>query len=77
MWNRDAQPLGGPSIDDQLQFGRHLHRQVARLLTPEDVIDVTCGVAVWIDRVIAIGDQATTDDETARPPANDSGPPAR
>src|SRR5262249_30004275 len=45
MWKCDAQPLGGPSIDDQLQLGRHLYRQVARLLALEDARDVTCGTA--------------------------------
>ena len=36
----EAERLGGLEVDHQLELGRRLHRQVARLLALEDAIDV-------------------------------------
>ena len=37
---RRSEHLGGLVIDDKLELGRRLHRQVGRLLALEDAIDV-------------------------------------
>ena len=38
--NREAKRVGGLEVDDQLKFRRLLHRQVARLVTLENAIDI-------------------------------------
>ena len=38
--HREAERLGGLEVDDQLELGRRLHRQVAGFLALEDAIDV-------------------------------------
>ena len=38
---RRSEHLGGLVIDDKLELGRRLHRQVGRLLALEDAIDVS------------------------------------
>ena len=43
-----AKRLGGLEIDGQFVFGGHLHRQVGRLLAPENAVDVTGGEAVLV-----------------------------
>jgi hypothetical protein len=44
----EAERRGGLQIDDQLVFGRRLHRQVGGLLTLEDAINVTGRASVVI-----------------------------
>src|SRR4029450_10489195 len=39
----EAERLGGLEVEHQLVLGRRLHRQVGRLLTLEDAIDVSAG----------------------------------
>src|SRR6516164_6458562 len=45
----DAKRPGGLQIDDELELGRRLYWQVARLLTPEDTVDVAGRAPVEID----------------------------
>ena len=61
----EAERLGGLEIDHQLVFGRRLHRQVGRLLTSEDAIDITCRLPELFDLIWPIGDQAAGSDELA------------
>src|SRR6516165_274558 len=61
----EAESLGGLEVDHQLVLGRRLHRQVGRLLSLEDAIDVTGGAAKLIEEVRAIIHQATRRDEDA------------
>src|SRR5262245_33925147 len=42
----EAEAFGRSEIDDQLELGRRLDRQVARLLALEDAIDVRCRAPV-------------------------------
>ena len=42
----EAEAFGRSEIDDQLELGRRLDRQVARLLAFEDAIDVRCRAPV-------------------------------
>src|SRR3954451_13661690 len=49
--------LRGLEVDHQFELGRLLHRQVGRLLTLEDAIDVAGGAPVAVDRVDAVGHQ--------------------
>jgi hypothetical protein len=58
-WHVEAKRLSGLEIDDQFELGRRLHRQVAWLLAPEDAVGVASGAPKIIERVVAIGEQAS------------------
>jgi hypothetical protein len=47
----DAQLLGRLQVDDKIELGGSLNREVRRLLAPEDAIDVTGGSPEGIRRV--------------------------
>jgi hypothetical protein len=59
----EAERLGGLEVDHQLVLGRRLHRQVGRLLTPKDAIDVGCRAPVLVDEIGPVGNQADGGDE--------------
>ena len=59
----EAERLGGLEVDDQLELGRRLHRQVGRLLALEDAVDVAGRAPVLVDKIRPIGDQAAGGDE--------------
>jgi hypothetical protein len=40
QWDIEAERLCGLEIDHKLEFGRHLHRKVSRLLALQNTIDV-------------------------------------
>ncbi len=61
--NFKPERLRGLEVDDQLVLGRRLHRQVGRLLTLKNAIDITSRAPVLIDGIGAVGDQATDGDE--------------
>ena len=54
----EADRLGGLKVDDELELGRGLHRQVGRLLALEDAIDVARGLPVLDRTVRPVRDQA-------------------
>ena len=41
MRNREPERLGGLQIDDQMELGHLFERNVARLRSPEDLVDQT------------------------------------
>jgi hypothetical protein len=51
--NFEAERLSSGQIDDQIELGRRLHRQVCGLLALEDAIDVVGRAAVLVDRILA------------------------
>ena len=53
----EADRFSGLEIDDQLVLGGRLHRQIARLLTLEDAVDVAGRLPVLLDFVRSIADQ--------------------
>src|SRR6516165_691208 len=53
-----AEAFGRSEIDDQLELGRRLDRQVARLLALEDAIDVSGRAPELVDNIRPVGDQA-------------------
>src|SRR3974390_2239535 len=55
----EAERLSGLEVDDQLEFGPALHRQVGWLLTLEDAIDVASSLSERIDRVCPVRDETT------------------
>src|SRR5438034_626031 len=42
VWNLEAERLGRLEVDHQIVLGWLLHRQVGRLLAPEDAIHISC-----------------------------------
>ena len=61
----EAERLGGLEVDDQLELGRRLHRQVGRLLALEDAIDIAGRAPVLVDQVRPVGNQAAGGDVLA------------
>jgi hypothetical protein len=54
----EAEQPCGRGVDDQLELGGRLHRQVGRLLALEDAVDVAGGTPELIGIVRPVGDQA-------------------
>src|SRR5689334_12531716 len=52
-----AERLGGFQVDDEMEFGRLLHRQVGRPLALQDAIDITGGKAKGFDPIDPVADQ--------------------
>ena len=50
--------LGSLEIDNKLEFGRRLHRQVAGLFAFEDAVDVACRLTELVRRIDAVRHQA-------------------
>ena len=40
---RKAERLGGLEVQDHLELGRKLHREIARLFAAQNAIDIGCG----------------------------------
>ena len=62
----EAKRLGGLEVDDQVVFGRGLYRQVGRLLTLEDAVDVFGRTTERFDPIRAVGNQACRSAASAR-----------
>ena len=60
----EAERLRGFEINRHLVFGRRLHRQVSRLFSFEDAVNVGCRKPILIYNIWPIADQATADDKT-------------
>src|SRR5205823_7276669 len=58
-----AQRLGGLQVDDQLELGRLLYRQVGRLLALEDLPGVSADLAEGGGEARPVAEQATSIDE--------------
>src|SRR5215207_11274049 len=65
VWHPKAKPLCGLQIDDQLELGRLLNRQVGGLGTLEDPTDVEARQAVSPRDAGPVTDQAAKFDEIA------------
>src|SRR5262249_39022351 len=68
-----AEGLGGLEIDDELEPGRQLDRQLARLGTIENAIDIGGRTPVAVGEVLAVADQSSglyvlPEREDRRPP---------
>src|SRR5262249_16952713 len=59
----ETKRLRGLEVDYQLVLGRRLHRQIGRLRTPEDAVDVSGRQAHLIDGIIPIADQTAGENE--------------
>ena len=59
---RKTERLGGLEVQDHLELGRQLHRKIARLLAPQDAIDITGGTTKGVDLVSSVGEQAAGSD---------------
>src|SRR5262249_23563614 len=63
LWNREAKRFGGREIDDEIELGRLLHRQVARLGPAQNLVDIVAGAAKQVGNVWSVGNQTTRFDE--------------
>src|SRR5215471_14060455 len=61
----EAERLRGLEVDDQLDFGRLLHRQVARLGAGEDPSGVDAGLTIRVGQAAAVAHQAAGRGELA------------
>jgi hypothetical protein len=55
----EAKRLGGLEVDRKLVLHRPLHRQIGRLLSPEDAIDVARRAPVLVREIGTIGNKPT------------------
>ena len=49
--------IGGLEVQDHLELGRKLHREIARLLTAQDAIDISGGATKDVYPVDSVGEQ--------------------
>src|SRR5262249_25410783 len=50
--------LGGLEVHDHLEFGRKLHRKIARLLAAQNAINISGGATPGVSPVGSVGEQA-------------------
>ena len=62
MRHSKAERLGGLEVDGHLKFCRKLHREIARLLTAQDAIDIIGGATKDVYRVGSVGEQTAVSD---------------
>src|SRR5947207_9287153 len=55
----DAQRLRDMQIDHELEPGRSLHGQIARLRASQDAVDIACRTPILVDVVDAVRDERT------------------
>src|SRR5260370_38104808 len=68
LWRKsDAEGFCGLQIDHQLELGRRLHGKIARLVAPEDALDIAGRPAELVVVVSPVGHQPGTVDESAVP----------
>src|SRR5262249_43611250 len=65
-WHVDAEDLSSRQIDDEIELGRLLDRDVGRLRTPQNPVDVVCGSPKQVGQVWSIGHQTSHFDILAR-----------
>ena len=62
-----AEGLGGGQIYDEVEFGRLLDRDIARVGTAQNLVDIVGGAPVQVKEVWSIGDQTCRFDEVPIP----------
>src|SRR5947209_15435178 len=62
----EAERLGSSQVDDQLEFGRRLDRQVGGPSTAQDAVDVVGRLSVVLRNLDAVADQPALGDELAK-----------
>ena len=65
-WNRDAERLRRLQVDNQLDLGRLLHRQVGRLFAFQDAARVDAGKAVRFGKVAVAANGRCAQREASR-----------
>src|SRR5262245_41125335 len=65
VWHGHAKRLGSLLVDDQLKFGRQLHRQVGRLLAAENAVNVFRGTAKYVRIIDSVGYQPAVGEKEA------------
>src|SRR5580704_13440851 len=64
-WHFKAEYLGGLQVDDELIFGRRLHREVPRLCALENSINIPRCVPDLVKKIRPVGHQAVGGDPKA------------
>ena len=64
--DREAERLGGGQVDDQIKLGRLLDRQVARLCSAQNIVDVIGSTSEQVRKIRSIGHQTSRIDVLAR-----------
>src|SRR5262249_18295512 len=62
----EAERLGSPKIDDKIEFGRLLHRQIARLLALENAANIDAGLMALMGKTASVTHQAAGHDVLAK-----------
>src|SRR5215475_15867401 len=57
--NRQAERLGGLQIDDEIEFNRLLDRQIGRLRSAQNPVNITSGAPELVNKVYSIGHQTS------------------
>ena len=57
-WQLEADGLGRFEVEDEFKFGRQLNRQVARLLTAQDLVDISGAAPKHVDDIGPVRHQA-------------------
>src|SRR5262245_59638597 len=66
QWNRDAERLGGLEVDDQLDFGQLLDRQISELGTRKNPAGIDADLTVQVGDIASVADQAAGRRERAK-----------
>src|ERR1700745_2660151 len=62
----EAEDFGGRQIDDEVEFGRLLHREIGRLRAAQNLIDIVRRSSEKVREIWSIGHQASYLDVLAR-----------
>src|SRR5215813_5925566 len=57
--NRQAERLGDLQIDDEIEFNRLLDRQIGRLRSAQNPVNITSGAPELVSKVYSIGHQTS------------------
>ena len=66
MWNNKPECLGGLEIDDEIEFGRLLDRDVGGLRPAQNLIDQLGGAPKQIRKVCSVSQQTSRDDSSRK-----------
>ena len=66
VWHGETERLGGLEIDDALELGRLLHRQVGWIGAAQDTVDIRSRAIIEISGINSVRQQTALKDEIAQ-----------